>query len=107
MIPVELDYYLVNTKKVAKGSRMEGQYVSYLELFVKKHEKQIHINKDKIKHLIILDWYDRAQHKISKKETRNNGIISNNSLLMTLEGIKLDLFANTLLPFYITTTTHF
>ena len=92
MISVELDDYLVNTTKVAVGSRMKGIYDNYLELLVNKHAKQTNMNKDEMKHLIILDSYDGAQHEISKKDTRNNSIISYSSLIITLEGIKLDLF---------------
>ena len=51
------------------------------------------INKDKIKYLIVPDYFDGVQHEIKKREGKNNIIILFNSLLMTLEGIKLGLFS--------------
>ena len=92
MISIESDDYLVNTTKVPVGFRMKETYYNYLKLLVKIHEKQTHINKDELKHLIIIDCYDGAKREMSKKAKRNNVIITYNSLLTTLEGIKLDLF---------------
>ena len=43
--------------------------------------------------MIFIDFFDRSQHEISRKETKNNIIISYNLLLITLEGIKLGLLS--------------